>query len=166
MLKAGNPCPVPHVATCLAQAERSGQSHELALLKTAEDRPQDDTSIREVHAEGHLRRRLSTLKMLLSGHLHRGKLILTDRRTAPAKFFPFWGREDFVGLRKILPGTPGLTTSRDSRPWLSSRAKLGSLLRGTSFTKNGTLSEGYAPLSSVGCQLSRSSSSLPLLRQS
>src|SRR5712692_8456593 len=112
---------------------------------TAGDRPRNDTSIWEVHAEGHFRRRLSTLKMLLSGHLHRGKLILTDRKTASAKFFPFWGREDFVGLRKILPGTPGLTTSRDSRPWLSSRAKLGSLLRGTSFTKNRTFSEGYAP---------------------
>jgi hypothetical protein len=55
------------------------------------DRPRtkDDTSISEVHAEGHFRRRLSTLKMLLSGHLHEENSILTDQNTPPARFCLF-----------------------------------------------------------------------------
>ena len=46
-----------------------------------------DTSLREVHAEGHLRRTLSTLKMLLRGHLPKEEFILTDRKMPSARFF-------------------------------------------------------------------------------
>src|SRR5450759_1274692 len=73
----------------LSACQRKWLIPRTSTLKTAGDGPKADTSDCEVHAEGHFRRRLSTLKMLLSGHLHKEKSILADRKTPPARFFLF-----------------------------------------------------------------------------
>jgi hypothetical protein len=83
-----------------------------AILKTAGDGPKENTSLGELHAEGHFRRELSTLKMLLSGYLHREKSILTDRLSGDARFFLLgegMEREVLWDFWKILPGKGTVT---------------------------------------------------------
>jgi hypothetical protein len=89
--------------------KRSGQSHEPALYRTCTLKTAGGTvrrtalPIYEVHAKGHFRRTLYPLKMLLSGHLVGKEFILTDQKTAPARFFLFGEGKHFFGNRKILP---------------------------------------------------------------
>jgi hypothetical protein len=49
-----------------------------------------------MHAEGHFRQPHYLIKMLLSGYLHGGKLILADRKAVSARFFLF-GEGKFFG---------------------------------------------------------------------